>query len=240
MPNWLWEYNLPLFISNRRLIRQKSYKPANTTWALDSGGFSELSLYGEWLTSKETYLESIKRYHETIGNLDWAAPQDWMCEPFIIKKTKSTIPKHQERTIDSFIFLSSDSPVPIIPIIQGFTMKDYLNHVAMYKKRGIDLTTYPTVGIGSVCRRQGTNEVSSILKTLSFLNLHGFGVKKQGLLNAAKCLTSADSMAWSFNARYDQPMDGCTHKNCSNCVKYATRWYNEIQSLLTEHQSLTS
>ena len=44
--HWL-DYNIkiPLFISYRTIRRKKNFKPTKTTWALDSGGFSELSLW---------------------------------------------------------------------------------------------------------------------------------------------------------------------------------------------------
>ena len=156
MVHWLWTVDVPLFLSQRRLIRNKKLFPAKCQWALDSGGFSELSMYGEWRTTPDYYLESIKRYHAYIGNLEWAVPQDWMCEPFILEKTKKTIKAHQELTIDSYLYLADKSPIPIIPVLQGYTLSDYLDHIEMYYKRGIWLHAYDTVGIGSICRPLGT------------------------------------------------------------------------------------
>lgn len=45
-PSWLWNRDMGqtrLFISRRRFERLKSWKPARSRWALDSGGFTELS-----------------------------------------------------------------------------------------------------------------------------------------------------------------------------------------------------
>lgn len=42
---WLGQANVPLFISHRRLAPRKSFPRALTGWALDSGGFTELSMY---------------------------------------------------------------------------------------------------------------------------------------------------------------------------------------------------
>jgi hypothetical protein len=35
----------------------------------------------------DEYAGLVARYAEEIGGMDWAAPQDWMCEPWIIEKT---------------------------------------------------------------------------------------------------------------------------------------------------------
>lgn len=232
MVHWLWTVDVPLFMSQRRLIRNKKLYPAINSWALDSGGFSELSLYGEWRTTPKYYVDSIRRYEEHIGKLDWAACQDWMCEPFITAKTKKTVKEHQTLTTDSFIHLNNIGlETPIIPIIQGYTLEEYKDHIDHYLSRNIDLTKYPTVGIGSVCRRQGTQEILDILKQID-LNLHGFGVKKQGLPQAKQYLTSADSLAWSFNARYNPPLEGCTHSTCASCLKYALNWRNDILQII--------
>ncbi len=40
----------------------------------------------------------------------------------------------------------------------------------------------------------------------------------------ADCLKSADSLAWSFEARRSAPMAGCRQANCANCLRYATAW----------------
>jgi hypothetical protein len=232
-PNWLWELNVPLFVSQRRLIRQKTYKYAITEWALDSGGFSELSMYGEWRTSPEEYINCIKRYETEIGNLNWAAPQDWMCEPFIIEKTGLTVFEHQQRTIDSYIELNSaDLNTPIIPILQGYKPEEYYEHIEMYQKR--DITLDKLTGVGSVCRRQNTKEIIDLLKNLSkYINIHGFGVKTQGLKEVHQYLHSADSMSWSLAARRDKPLPNHTHKNCNSCPQYALQYYNKIQQILT-------
>lgn len=54
--SWLRSAGVPLFISHRRLARLKRTLPvAIAPWALDSGGFSELSLYGGWKTTPSEY-----------------------------------------------------------------------------------------------------------------------------------------------------------------------------------------
>ena len=55
-PSWLRRLNdVPLFISHRRLQRLVNLYPATTGWALDSGGFTELSMHGRWTTTPAAY-----------------------------------------------------------------------------------------------------------------------------------------------------------------------------------------
>jgi hypothetical protein len=48
-----------------------------------------------------------------------------------------------------------------------------------YTTAGVDLTSEPLVGIGSVCRLQGTRRIEAVVETLyqRGLRLYGFGVK---------------------------------------------------------------
>lgn len=57
---------------------------AATPWPVDSGGFTELQRYGTWTVDPADYVARLRRYRDEIGQLMWA-PQDWMCEPAIIR-----------------------------------------------------------------------------------------------------------------------------------------------------------
>lgn len=235
MPSWLGYFDEPLFISDRRLRNRVNLPHAVGRWALDSGGFTELSMHGSWANgpTPAEYVRRIRRYNRFIGGLDWAAPQDWMCENPILAKTGLTVRAHQRRTIDNWYQLQEHQPeVPIIPVVQGQTVDDYLRHVDLYLAAGLDLTEQPLVGVGSVCRRQATVEVTAIfeaLHTVGVTRLHGFGLKKLGIARNRHLLASADSLAWSFDARRKPPMDGCIgHRNCANCPRYALRWRGEL------------
>lgn len=231
--NWIGKLDIPLFISRRIIYKRRTFPRAVGKWALDSGGFSELSMYGHWETSPKQYATEVKKFSEEIGNMDFAAIQDWMCEPFIIQKTGYNIKIHQEKTIDSFFSLNELQPsIPWIPILQGFELSDYLQHIDQYINRGIDLTKFSTVGIGSICRRQHTQEAEEIIRKISQLgiNLHGFGFKIVGLGKVSTYLKSSDSMAWSFAGRRSPPLPGHTHKNCANCLEYALQWRDKLFS----------
>lgn len=234
MTNWLWEWRAPLFVSRRRLIRQNRHRPALAPWALDSGGFTELNLHGTWTVSPRIYAAEVRRYSQDIGRLSWAAIQDWMCEPFVLAKTGKTVLEHQELTIRSYLDLKSLAPdLPWTPVVQGYELSDYLRHVDMYRAAGVELEALPIVGVGSVCRRQHSAEAREIFRQLHGmgLRLHGFGLKLRGLAVSAQYLASADSMAWSFQARRAAPLPGCSHASCANCLRYAKTWRRKVVAI---------
>jgi hypothetical protein len=232
---WLATVGLPLCVSRRTLTGRRSLPRAAEAWFCDSGGFTELSLRGAWETPAHVYARDVRRFHHEIGNMRYAAPQDWMCEPQMLAKTGLTVREHQARTIANYLELKSiDDQLPFIPVLQGWTMADYERCLTLYNRHGIDLAAEPLVGVGSVCRRQSTAEASAILTTLAQagLKLHGFGLKLGGLAAAADVLASADSLAWSIDARHSQPLPGHEHASCANCVHWALRWRERVVTML--------
>lgn len=235
-PAWLQRVDVPLFVSHRWLHSRKRLKPSVTRWCCDSGGFTELNTHGDWQFEAEAYAAALDRYDAEIGMLDWAAPMDWMCEPWILAKTGFDVEEHQYLTIDNVLRLRSLTDVHVIPVLQGWTMADYERCVELYDQEGIDLTAEPVVGLGSVCRRQRTNEIHDIVRELHSygLALHGFGVKTLALRKISHLLVSADSMSWSFTARREKILlPGCTsHQRCNNCEVYAKKWRRELLNSL--------
>lgn len=240
-PSWLERTDVPLFVS-RRTMPSRQLPRALGPWALDSGGFSELSLHGRWETSPWQYADEARRFQTEVGGLAWAAVQDWMCEPVMLQRTGLTVADHQRLTIESYRRLTDIAPeVPWAPVLQGWTRGDYLDHVEAYGAAGIDLATLPVVGVGSVCRRQNTLGTALLLEELrrdGFSNLHGFGFKVAGLtglvemarsIGAPVALASADSLAWSYQARREWPLPGCFgHRNCANCLAFALDWRERL------------
>lgn len=227
MPNWLERSTRPLFISHRRLVRYRRRLPrARCRWALDSGGFTELSMNGRWETTPVQYIAAARRYRDEIGSLDWAAPQDWMCEPWIVAKTGRTVAHHQRLTVENYVHLSDTAPdIPFVPVLQGWSIDDYRRCVDLYHEAGVDLASLPVVGLGTVCRRQATDDIGRIVATLADVcRLHGFGVKLEGLRRYGWLLTSADSMAWSYGGRRIQPCPHGTAVSCANCWEHAQSW----------------
>ena len=242
-PSWLATVTVPLFVSHRRLAGRRTLparartgfaKTLSAPWALDSGGFSELSMFGEWRTTPAEYVAAVARYDREIGHLDWAAPQDWMVEPQILARTGLTVAEHQARTVRNYLDLRdrwttvSDAECPFMPVLQGWTYDDYHRHVDAYQAAGVDLAAQHLVGLGSVCRRQGTGLVAALVSSLSpWLALHAFGVKTTGLSGYGDAVETADSMAWSAAGRH---RPGCApgHKNEANCLRFALSWRADV------------
>lgn len=238
---WLKTVPLPLFVSRRRLLMRIQLPRARTRWALDSGGFTELAMYGGWRTSVTQFVDQVRRIHAEVGMMDWAAPQDWMCEPEMLQKTGLTVRDHQRRTLENLVILGALAPeIPWIPVLQGYQLSDYLRHVGDYARAGIDLREEPTVGVGTLCRRSGSGEAAAILHELAGLGLrlHAFGVKTRGLVAAADWIVSADSMGWSYDARRAPPLAGCRHRSCQNCPYYARRWYESVRARIEAPRQL--
>jgi hypothetical protein len=233
-PNWLGIVDVPLFVSRTTLGRIKRKFPrARQPWCMDSGGFSEVVLRGGWTVSPSQYIDEVRRCQDNVGQMLWAAPQDWMCEPVAIAATGLSVKDHQRRTVENYLELMTLAPdLPWIPVLQGWMPADYEQHARDYAAAGIDLAGCDTVGVGSVCRRQGTSEAVGILTTIARavpgIQMHGFGFKREGISQAWHLLRSADSLAWSYAARMSPPMPGCTHKGkCANCMRYALAWREE-------------
>jgi hypothetical protein len=273
-PSWLWKPHpgldgIALFVSRARLARRSPNRVmprALHDFALDSGGFTELKKFGGWRVTAAEYAAEVRRYREQLGpeRMLWAAPQDNMCEPWVIygknqhlgptheryfhgtrelrglgpddpeQDLTTAVRIHQRLTVDNYLELTRIAPdVPWIPVLQGWELADYLYCVKLYEAAGVDLGAAPVVGLGSVCRREDTDEIADIVGTLSALGLrmHGFGVKTDGLSMYGELLTSADSQAWSYGYRKRKiRLPECTHraKTCGYCLNGALAWYQRI------------
>ncbi len=171
---------------------------------MDSGAFTEVARNGGFRTSPGEYAETINRLAEH-GGLVAAVAQDWMCEPFVIAKTGLSVREHQKRTVERYGELRALTDSYVMPVIQGYAPEQYSQHVAEY---GALLDHEAWVGVGSVCKRSGRPDaiaavLDAVLSVRPDLCLHGFGVQLRALKDPAVrgLLATADSMAWSFNAR---------------------------------------
>lgn len=234
-PAWMLDSRVPLFISASRLATYSSGSEraptSRTSWAVDSGGFTEVSKHGGWRTCPDEYGSMITRFWLDFGAPpDFVAPQDWMCEPDVLQMTGLTVRDHQDLTVDNYLYLSREFYfLPWLPVLQGWTLADYLRCADMYEDAGVDLAAAPRVGVGSVCRRQSTSEIGDIFAALQGrgYRLHGFGVKSQGLAKYGRYLASADSLAWSARGRR---VPGCApgHKSEANCRTFAQTWRDKV------------
>lgn len=238
---WLATAGVPLCVSRRTLTGRRTLPRAAAPWLCDSGGFTELSLHGTWTVPAHVYAAEVRRFANKVGLMAHAAPQDWMCEPWMVAKTGLTVAEHQARTVGNYLDLrAADPSLPFMPVLQGWTLADYERCIGLYDKAGVDLAAQPLVGVGSVCRRQGSGEAAALLTALAGhgLRLHGFGLKIEGLALAADSLASADSLAWSRDARWNPPLDGHQHASCANCQPYALAWRERVLAVLDQPRQM--
>jgi hypothetical protein len=215
------------FVSVNRL-RQRKGPFKVTDWIMDSGAFTEISTHGRYRESVAEYAAQIRRW-ATNGNLLAAVAQDWMCEPWIIKKTGLSVDEHQRLTVERYDALQAEDTagVYILPVLQGYRPEEYVAHIRQYGDR---LSSGAWVGVGSICKRNSSpRAVESVLRAIhderQDLQLHGFGLKATALRSALvfDLLHTADSMAWSYHAR----MKG---RN-ANDWREAKRWMRGIEGV---------
>lgn len=197
-------------------------------WMMDGGAFTEVSNHGGYRTDVAEHADQIRRWSKT-GNLVAAVAQDWMCEDKALRATGLSIEDHQRLTIERYDHLVACDVggVYVMPVLQGFTPDEYVRNLRDY---GARIGNGAWVGVGSVCKRNGKpQEIEAVLlavhRARPDLRLHGFGLKLTALSSGLvlKLLHSADSMAWSLNAR----------KNGRNANDWrnARRWVDRIESL---------
>lgn len=260
------------FVSRTRLARRSTRHPrALHDFCLDSGGFTELQRYGRWTLTAEEYVAEVRRYREELGpeRMLWAAPQDYMCEEAVIRggifkgqrfhgtrelrglkpgepeqDLTAAVRIHQRLTVQNAVDLRRLAPdIPFILVLQGNNFEDYKHCARLYRDAGFDLTAEPLVGLGSVCRRENTEEIAEIVDYFyeQGLRMHGFGVKTGGLGIYGDQLVSADSQAWSYGYRKRKiKLSQCTHRamTCANCKEGALAWYRRVKDTPPDFRQL--
>lgn len=237
-PTWIGRSPVPLFCSLNRW-RRFGARAAVAGWACDSGGFTQC-LRGGWTISPEEFLEKVYILADKCPGMMWAAPQDWMCEPGSVAATGKSVEEHMRLTVENFLLLREiDTRGLIIPVLQGWEPGDHERCVELYRDAGVELRDEALVGVGSICRRQASDEIQSIIQSLAAegLRLHGFGVKTRGLHRYAASLHSADSMAWSYQAWKKSSEKGAlcgstAHKSCNHCYTWAHQWHQNVLTRL--------
>ena len=200
-------------------------------WMLDSGAFSQIDKWGDFIMSPEEYVR-LACHFQWCGKLACIVTQDYMCEPDVIKKLqdrgiRASVRIHQRKTVERYIEILELADryklrVPVMPVIQGWEVEDYKQHLEMYNTallkrfetdherrfgsliRGGDVW----LGIGSTCKRNKNPEVvAEILDTIEWdfrvrrPKIHLFGFKQTGLKNSRikDRIYSADSFAYDYH-----------------------------------------
>lgn len=192
------------FVSVNRIRKRKSAFAVGD-WIMDSGAFTTIFKHGGYPEPVSAYADQIRRWKDN-GRLLAAVAQDYMCEADMLARTGLTVADHQRLTIERYdALLSEDTGVYIMPVLQGYSSREYLSHIEQYGER---LKPGMWVGVGSICKRNSNpmaiwRVLDSIKDARPDLRLHGFGLKKTSLQDPIirDMLYTADSMAWSFAAR---------------------------------------
>jgi hypothetical protein len=240
-PNWAWNglAKGSLFVSATRLRSRRSrfpraQLPEGARVCMDSGGFTATGADTRFVETPAQYADLVRRVADGLDCLGWAAVQDWMVADSATQPTGLPIVEHQRRTTESLLDLRSIAPdVHWVPVLQGRTLADYLEHVEAHARAGVDLRAEPIVGVGSICKRHRSEGTGVILRALHRLGLrlHGFGVKTEGLARYACWLASADSMAWSWEGRQidrKRYRKGEPEEGLANSQAFAEAWRTKM------------
>ena len=183
-------------------------------WMLDSGAFSQIDKWGDFIMSPEEYVR-LACHFQWCGKLACIVTQDYMCEPDVISGLKdrgirASVRIHQRKTVERYIEILELANkyklrVPVMPVLQGWEVEDYKQHLEMYNtallkrfetdhemKFGSLIRNGDVwLGIGSTCKRNKNPEVvAEILDTLEWNfrtnrpKIHLFGFKQTGLKNS--------------------------------------------------------
>lgn len=193
------------FISINRVRARRSPVPSGE-WIMDSGAFRELEQFGEYRHTPAQFAADVNRIAAlNPDGLRIVVSQDYMCEPAMLTRTGLTVANHQRKTIERYDVLKPLVRPYLMPVLQGYSVESYLDHIAQYSQR---LQQNMLVGVGSICKRnadplQIKQVLGAIKRARPDIRLHGFGLKTTALASimVRNCLHSADSMAWSFAAR---------------------------------------
>ena len=231
-PSWVTHAGVPLFISYRRLAQRKTLPRASRAiWALDSGAYTELLLFGQWSTSAADYVAAVRRYDDEIGELNWAAPQDMTCEVEVLWRTGLGVRDHQRRTVENFVELQMLWADPLSsPVIQGMTVSDHRRCVDMYAAAGVSRPG-PRWSGSARCpaprhRRRRGDHVGDAARAIPACQMHVFGTKSTGLARYGHKVVSADTSAGAYQARV-AAAGGHQHRSCAN-RGYALQWRGRV------------
>ncbi len=211
---------------NELKTRKKPFRVND--WILTTGVMRRVAK-GEGHLDPPKYVERIA-WAQQQGRLLAAVAQDWMCEPFVLETTGSTVVEHQNKTTDRYMLLQellckNDLNTYLMPVVQGWTAADYTRHA---KTLSTVVEPDAWVGVGTVCLRQGSADgvadiLEAILNVAPSWKLHGFGLSLSLLRNVRvrRCFWSIESFAWLSPHCREYPQF-CDWESILRWLKHAT------------------
>jgi len=233
---WIWpiQYLPRVMISASFLRNRKSKLKIEKPWMMDSGIGGMFKDNSSPRLSVEEYVNIILLHEPPIA---WT--YDYPCEPSIVAKYCYTVSKAQDMTNKNTAILRDYYGLKnVMSVVQGWDLNDYLENIDKIKSAGL-LTE--RLGIGSICRRGQTKEITRIIKAIhnslpEWVKLHGFGAKTSVLKTEARfLLDSADSSAWDIERRhYSWSTNGNKGLVWQDKVPYLLDYINKVEELIKD------
>ena len=196
---------------------------------IDSGAFTTIFKHGGYPPGKLVeYAKLALRLTSANKNIIGFVSQDYMCLPDALNRTGLTLEEHQRYTLYRYKALQKLLPnIYVMPVLQGSTPQDYINHVRMY---GDILKNKAWVGVGSLIKlNKNPKGLTAVLQAIKNerpeLLLHGFGIKTTALKSQKiqELLYSSDSYSWQYG-------DWKKGKRC-DCHKSADKFALYLETL---------
>lgn len=141
-------------------LRGRKSPPSVGRWMLDSGAFTQVTNYGDFIQSPEEYVRLAVRFQDA-GMLACIVSQDYMCEPSVIAELQAqgrqaSVRVHQRKSVDRYVQIVDEGikqglMVPVMPVLQGWEVEDYVDHFYMYRSllhdEQLKRTFYTSTGI---------------------------------------------------------------------------------------------
>jgi hypothetical protein len=177
------------------------HQPYAKQYVLDSGGYTAMSEFGgDFPWSVSEYHDWAARMYEA-NPFGWVAVMDLACEPAF--DDDMTVDERIKETVSNTIdLLDCDPDYPVLPVLQGREIEDWLWCYDLLREHGID-PAY--AGVGTLCRQTSGKQIKHIIRAIrsrtDIKAFHGFGVKATAFQHGA-VFESADSQAWSWPVKY--------------------------------------
>jgi len=170
---------------------------------LDSGGYSFFSRWGDYPFSISSYVD-LANILKDMYPLERVATLDYPCEPKINRINDLQTNEERIRATVNMAggCIDEDKTLPWLPVIQGYTINEYLYCLDLYADIGI---TSDYWAIGSICSRKGNllelrNLIVTIRDQFDNEKLHAFGLGIPFLKDPQifQAIYSSDSSAWNW------------------------------------------
>jgi hypothetical protein len=203
---------------------------------LDSAGFVAASRYRGFAWTVDQYLDLGAAYPWR-----WFASMDLCVEPEIARN-RDLVMDRISGTVDlnrACIRGARERGIldRLMPVLQGWMPEDYVRCL----ERMPDLSGFPIVGVGSMCRRHlhGPQGILQVIETLdrelrgTSIRLHLFGLKGVGAaeLRQHPRVATVDSQAYGTKARVEAREAGMSKTN-QFLAQIMTEWYlKQVEAL---------